>query len=73
MLVLSRKKNETILIGDGIEVRIASVQGGRVKVGIDAPAEMRIRRGELVLDESGGVDCMSEQATCSPLITNQTW
>ncbi|TWT39634.1 carbon storage regulator [Blastopirellula retiformator] len=47
MLVLTRKPGETIRIGDDIVITISQLKGGRVRVGIDAPAEMGIRRGEL--------------------------
>ena len=48
MLVLNRRKNEKIQIGDDITVTIADIQKGRVKVGIDAPAEIAIFRDELL-------------------------
>ena len=47
MLVLSRKKNETIVIDGGIEIEILQTKGGTVKVGIKAPTNVRIVRGEL--------------------------
>ncbi len=47
MLVLSRKKNEKIVIGDNIVVTIVQVQGDRVRLGLEAPREVRIIRAEL--------------------------
>ncbi len=47
MLVLTRKAGESIRIGDGITITVVDLGKGRVKVGIDAPAEVAIRRGEL--------------------------
>jgi len=47
MLILGRKTNESVIIGDDIIVTILAVDGDRVKVGIDAPAEVRILRQEL--------------------------
>ena len=47
MLVLGRKENETIHIGDNITVTVLSVHGGVVKLGINAPNSVRILRGEL--------------------------
>jgi len=47
MLVLSRKPNETIRIGDDIKIRIISVEGGVVKIGIEAPYCVTVHRGEI--------------------------
>ena len=47
MLILSRKVGERILIGDGIEVIIQRVSGERVALGLAAPRDVKILRGEL--------------------------
>jgi len=47
MLVLTRKKGETIIIGDSIKVSIVDVQGDSVRIGIMAPKEVSIYRQEL--------------------------
>lgn len=44
MLVITQKVGDETLIGDGISVRVLDVQGGRVKIGIAAPAGMKIVR-----------------------------
>jgi carbon storage regulator len=49
MLILSRKTNEQIRIGDQITVTIVRVRGQAVRVGIEAPREMRVLRTELDL------------------------
>ena len=48
MLVLSRKLDESILIGDNIRVKIVAMDNGMVKLGIDAPKEISIMRDELI-------------------------
>ena len=48
MLILTRKQQQKIMIGDGITVTILKVKGKAVRVGIDAPQGVRILRGELV-------------------------
>jgi carbon storage regulator len=47
MLVLSRKKNETIIIDDQIRVTVVEIVGNRIRLGIEAPKEVLIRRSEL--------------------------
>ena len=47
MLVISRKINEAITIGDNIVVTILGVEGDRIKIGIDAPRELIILRQEI--------------------------
>jgi len=49
MLVLTRRANESIVIGDDITVTILAVTPGGVRVGIDAPRDKRINRAEIVL------------------------
>lgn len=48
MLVLSRKLQETILIEDLITITVVRIGPNSVRLGIDAPRELNIRRGELV-------------------------
>src|SRR5262249_60725486 len=47
MLVLSRKPGEKVVIDGGITVTVVEVQGNKVRIGIDAPGDVRIVRGEL--------------------------
>lgn len=47
MLVLSRKINESIIIGDDIEVKIVDVNGRTVKIGIEAPKDVSVHRKEV--------------------------
>jgi len=50
MLVLSRKINQSIMIGDGIEICVVDIKGDQVKIGIDAPKQVAVYRKE-VYDE----------------------
>ena len=47
MLVLSRRENERIQLGDSIVVTVVKVVGDRVRLGIEAPANVLVLRGEL--------------------------
>lgn len=47
MLVLSRKRKQQIQIGDNVTITIQQIKGGNVRIGIDAPRDIVIRRGEL--------------------------
>ena len=47
MLILSRKVQEEIMIGDDIRVRVTRIQGSRVHIGVSAPASYLVLRGEL--------------------------
>ncbi|ODN31267.1 carbon storage regulator CsrA [Fervidobacterium thailandense] len=47
MLVLSRKVGESIIIGDNVEIKILKVEGSSVKLGIVAPADVKIYREEV--------------------------
>lgn len=49
MLILTRKKGESIKIGDDIEIFITEVKGDKVRVGISAPENLKITRTELYL------------------------
>ena len=48
MLIISRKKNEGIIINGDIILTIADVQGDKVRIGIDAPESIKIMRKELL-------------------------
>jgi carbon storage regulator len=47
MLVLSRKKDEKIIIGDSITVMVIEIRGDKVRLGIEAPKEITVHRQEV--------------------------
>lgn len=47
MLVLTRKKNESLMIGEDIEIVIVDIQGDRVRIGINAPKKLPVHRKEV--------------------------
>ncbi len=55
MLVIRRRAGESILIGDGIEVKVLECGPNRVKLGISAPAEIAVQRREAVLTRAQNV------------------
>jgi carbon storage regulator len=49
MLVLTRKLNESIMIGDEVEVTVVDIKGDAIKLGIDAPKDIKVHRKEIYL------------------------
>lgn len=47
MLVLSRSRDETIMIGDDVEITIVDVRGDKVRVGVNAPVHVPVHRKEV--------------------------
>ena len=47
MLVLTRRKGETIMIGDEITIKVLEIKGRTVRIGLEAPRDVKIIRGEL--------------------------
>lgn len=47
MLVLSRKLNEDILIGDDIQIKVLGIEGNSVRIGINAPKNITVHRREI--------------------------
>jgi len=47
MLVLSRQRDQTIVIGDSIRITIVDVRGDKVRIGIDAPRDVTVHREEV--------------------------
>jgi carbon storage regulator len=55
MLVLSRKQNERIRVGDSVVVTVVRVSGDKVRIGIEAPPDVRVLRDELEQEFLGDV------------------
>ena len=64
MLVLSRKQNERIRVGDSVVVTVVRVSGDKVRIGIEAPPHVRVLRDELE-DNSLGAVTLEESAQLS--------
>ena len=47
MLVLSRQRDETIIIGDAIEITVVDIRGDKVRLGINAPRDVQVHRKEV--------------------------
>jgi carbon storage regulator len=56
MLVLTRKGNQSIMIGDDIEVTVLAIMGEKVRIGIDAPRTVPVFRKEVYLEIQAGSD-----------------
>ena len=64
MLVLSRKQQEQILVGEKIRITVVRIQGSTVRIGIEAPDDVRILRGEVQQKEAAAAkEHVSTQAT----------
>ena len=63
MLVLTRKQNEVIVIDGHITVKVLRVKGNAIRLGIDAPKSVSVRRGELLPPEApaeGHLPCFAQ-------------
>ena len=59
MLVLSRQRDETIMIGDDIELTVVDIRGDKVRIGIKAPTRIAVHRKEVY----EAIRCANEHAT----------
>ena len=70
MLVLSRKLDQSIVVGGNIKIQVLKVSGNTVRIGIEAPKDVKILRGELApfgIDETEGTDPSdSDEKTSTP-------
>ena len=65
MLVLSRKLNETILIGDNIRVTLLGIAGDKIKIGVEAPRDVKVFREELI----EATKSTNKQALDAPIVS----
>ena len=73
MLVLTRKSNQSIMIGDDVEVSVLSVMGEKVRIGIQAPQEIPVFRKEIYLEihrEDGTIDVAAVAEDGTPAQVN---
>ena len=63
MLVLSRKVGESVVIDGGIVVRVLAVTGGRIRLGVEAPAGAPVRRSELAPNPPLGLRLLAAGST----------
>ena len=47
MLILTRKVNETLMVGDDVSVTVLGIKGGQIRIGINAPREVAVHRQEV--------------------------
>ncbi|MGI9454995.1 MAG: carbon storage regulator CsrA [Aeoliella sp.] len=63
MLVLSRKKNESIIINDDITIVVVEIRGDKVRLGIEAPKEVPVHRNEVYEAIRRSQDAASSEQT----------
>jgi len=64
MLVLSRQRDETVVIGDDIEIKIVDIRGDKVRLGITAPPHISVHRKEVyeaIQKENRSAACVNPQ------------
>ena len=69
MLVLSRKKNQTIRIGDEIILKVIDVRGGIVRLGFEAPDDVSILRSELIPGHDDHPAQSDPLSDCQPVLS----
>ena len=70
MLILTRRISEKLIIGENVTVTILSVKGNHVRIGIDAPRDIKVNREEVfkrVLNERKGLSREQQRETLSAL------
>ena len=71
MLILARKEEQSIMIGDNIEVSILSIKGDHIKIGINAPADVKVYRKEVFEEiQSANIEAAKTDASVIAKIGN---
>jgi carbon storage regulator len=68
MLVLSRKLNETIVINDTIRITVVGIKGDRIRLGIEAPRDVIVDRGEVHARKVNFVEVIVPSAGCDETV-----
>ena len=68
MLILQRKRGESLLIGEDISITVVSVDGERVRLAISAPPEVSVLRSELVAATAANQDSAEEESDPKALL-----
>ena len=72
MLILARKKNETIRLGDVATVRVVEIRGDKVRLGVEAPKELSVHREEIHQQVvAGGVDVTEPRVAHARVVIGQ--
>ena len=69
MLVLTRKPNEKICIGDSITITVLRMKGNAVRLGIEAPDSCNILRGELVFEQENAEASSEDEPSFTPTVS----
>jgi carbon storage regulator len=75
MLVLSRKKNESIVINDQITIVVVEIRGDKVRLGIEAPKDVPVHRREVyeaIKNQQKALPAGAEQAASTPSTSPET-
>ena len=74
MLVLSRRKDETIMIGDSVEITVVDIRGDTVRLGITAPRTVSVHRKEIynAIQQENIEAAQGAPASETPVHTNMT-
>jgi carbon storage regulator CsrA len=72
MLVLTRKLDESIRIGDDIKITVLRVKGNTVRIGIEAPRDVRVVRNELKSVEASPMESEPSSSTVAAIVDSPT-